>query len=349
MRVVLTVLDAFPHLAIRESATPNLWAQAAEGAMASRGGESLMLSVTYSNHAAFSTGLSPSETGHWGNWAWIDEEFVRTYDSGPRGRTVFDDCMEAGRRCIAAVGDHKLLGTMGALDADDCWPPAGTPPDGTSLDAYGYPQDQAVIEAASNMDLDADFLLFHLNEPDTTMHMYGPESEAAMSQYRKSDESYGLLVDLLRPQWQDTVLITVSDHCQEPTEHPECVDIKRHAESAGWPVQVRHDGTGATVVALDDVTGEEFALVKSEIGRLEGVEDVILAARNVLLAWTEPNRMFGRGEPLTRGNHGSPRCTQQVAIVSGGHPAAKTLGGAITHNRPGTLTWAPTIRRLLKL
>lgn len=347
MRVVLTVLDAFPHSAIQESATPNLWAQATEGAMASSGGESLMLSVTYSNHAAFATGLSPTETGHWGNWAWIDGEFVRTYDSGPRGRTVFDDCKEAGRRSVAVVGDHNLLATTGALVADDSWPPAGTPPEGTVLDAYGYPQDQAVVETASNIDLDADFLLFHLNESDTTMHMYGPESEAALVQYRKSDASYGSLVELLSSEWRDTVLITVSDHCQEPTEHPECVNLKRYAEIAGWPIQVRHDGTGATVVALHDVTGEEFALVESEIKRLDGVEDVILAARNVLLAWTEPNRMFGRGEPLTLGHHGSPRCTQQVAIVSGGHSAAKTLGRAITHSRPGTLTWAPTIRRLL--
>lgn len=349
MRVVLTILDAFPHSAIQGRATPNLSAQAAEGAIASRGGESLMLSRTYSNHAAFVTGLSPSETGHWGNWAWIDEEFVRTYDSGPRGRTVFDDCRDAGRRCIAVVGDHKLLGTMGALEADASWPPAGAPSKGTSLDPYGYPQDQAVIEAAAHMDLNADLLLFHLNEPDTTMHMYGPESEAAVSQYRKSDESYGLLVDLLRPQWGDTVLITVSDHCQEPTEHPECVDLKGYAKTAGWPVQVRNDGTGATVVALHDVTSEEFALVQAEIVRLDGVEDVMFAGRNILLAWTEPNRMFGRGEPFTLGNHGSPRCTQQMAIVSGGHPAAKTLGAAITRNRPGTLTWAPTIRRLLEI
>jgi hypothetical protein len=103
------------------------------------------------------------------------------------------------------------------------------------------------------------------------------------------------------------------------------------------------------VVALHDVTSEEFALVQAEIVRLDGVEDVMFAGRNILLAWTEPNRMFGRGEPFTLGNHGSPRCTQQMAIVSGGHPAAKTLGAAITRNRPGTLTWAPTIRRLLEI
>ena len=82
---------------------------------------------------------------------------------------------------------------------------------------------------------------------------------------------------------------------------------------------------------------------------VEGVEAMVVADRNVLLAWKEPNRVLGRGEPLTRGNHGSPGCTQRVAIVAGGHPAAKTLGGAITQNRPGTLTWAPTIRRLLKV
>ena len=349
MRVVLTVLDAFPHAAVQESVTPNLWTQAADGTIASHGGESLMLSVTYSNHAAFVTGLSPTETGHWGNWAWIHEEFVRTYDSGPRGRTVFDDCREAGRRSVAVVGDHKLLGTMGALDADLSWPPAGSPPPGTPLDAYGYPQDQAVIEAATHTDLNADFVLFHLNEPDTTLHMFGPESEEAASQYRNSDESYGMLVELLRPQWEDTVLITVSDHCQEPTDHPECVNLKAHAENVGWPVQVRNDGTGVTVAASRDVSDEEFTRIQAEIMDLEGIEGVVRSAPNVLLAWTVPRRMFGRGEPLTLGNHGSPRCTQQLAIVSGGHPAAKELGATIAESQPGTLTWAPTIRHLLDL
>ncbi len=133
MRVVLTILDAFPHSVIGSVTTPNLWRQAAEGAIASRGGESLMLSVTYSNHAAFVTGLAPTQTGHWGNWAWIDDQFVRTYDSGPQGRTIFDDCKGAGRRSVAVVGDHKLLGTMGALEADASWPPPGAPPAGTPL------------------------------------------------------------------------------------------------------------------------------------------------------------------------------------------------------------------------
>ena len=58
--------------------------------------------------------------------------------------------------------------------------------------------------------------------------------------------------------------------------------------------------------------------------------------------------MFGRGEPLAKGNHGSPRCTQQVAIVSGGHPAAESLGASIQSDRPGTLTWAPKIKELLQ-
>ncbi|HJM21918.1 MAG TPA: alkaline phosphatase family protein [Acidimicrobiales bacterium] len=349
MRVVLTILDAFPHSVIGSVTTPNLWRQAAEGAIASRGGESLMLSVTYSNHAAFVTGLAPTQTGHWGNWAWIDDQFVRTYDSGPQGRTIFDGCKDAGRRSVAVVGDHKLLGTMGALEADASWPPAGAPPEGTPLDPYGYPQDRAVIDAAARTDLNADFVLLHLNEPDTTMHMYGPQSDAAAAQYKRSDEAYGMLVDLLRPQWEDTVLITVSDHCQEPTDHPECVNLKAHAETVGWPVQVRNDGTGATVAALQAVPGEEFALIQSEIMRFDGIEGTVVAAPNVLLAWTEPHRMFGRGEPLTLGNHGSPRCTEQVAIVSGGHPSAQNIGAEITQHQPGTLYWAPTIRRLLDI
>ena len=349
MGVVFAVLDAFPHSVVGSEMTPNLWEQATSGAMSATGGESLMLSVTYSNHAAFMTGLPPTETGHWGNWAWINNEFTKTYDSGPQGRTVFDDCKVADLESVAVVGDHKLLATMGALEADTSWPPEGAPPEGTPLDAYGYPKDEAVIEAAANTDLDTDFILFHLNEPDTSMHMYGPDSGDAVAQYRRSDNSYGSLVDLLRPLWHDTVLITVSDHCQEPTDHPECVNLRDHAKAAGWPVQIRNDGTGAIVVASDEVSQVEFAKLHSEILQLQGVEGGVLAAPNVFLAWTEPHRMFGRGEPLTQGNHGSPRCTQQVAIVSGGHPEARTIGASISAQRPGTLSWAPTIRALLGL
>ena len=349
MRVVFTVLDAFPHSAINAQMTPNLWEQAITGTMSPNGGESLMLSVTYSNHAAFMTGLPPTETGHWGNWAWVDNEFTKTYDSGPQGRTLFDDCKAADLKSVAVVGDHKLLATMGALEAATSWPPAGTPPEGTPLDAYGYPKDEAVIAAAEKTDLDADFVLFHLNEPDTSMHMYGPDSDEAISQYRHSDVSYGALVDLLRPLWNETVLITVSDHCQEPTDHPECVNLRDHAKEAGWPVQIRNDGTGAIVIASDETSQQEFAKLHGEITKLEGIEGGVWAAPNVYLVWTEPHRMFGRGEPLAKGNHGSPRCTQQVAIVSGGHPAAHTLGASIQADRPGTLTWAPTIRDLLQV
>lgn len=181
------------------------------------------------------------------------------------------------------------------------------------------------------------------------MHMYGPDSDEALAQYRRSDRSYGSLVDLLEPLWQDTVLITVSDHCQEPTNHPECVNLRDHAKAAGWPVQIRNDGTGAIVVASDEISQQEFAQLHAEILRFEGVEGGVLTAPNIYLVWTEPHRMFGRGEPLTQGNHGSPRCTQQVAIVSGGHPAAQTLGSTISSQRPGTLSWAPTIRDLLDI
>ena len=349
MRVVFLVIDAFPHAALSETATPNLWQQGLGGYIAPNGGESLMLSVTYSNHAAFMTGLPPTQTGHWGNWAWVNGEFMKTYDSGPRGSTIIQECAARELKTVAIVGDHKLLRTMGALDCDYSWPPKGDPPPGAPLDAYGYPTDDAVIQAAGNADLDADFILLHLNEPDTSMHCYGPHSEETIHQYTKSDDSYGFLIELLRPQWDETILITVSDHCQEPTEHPECVNLRDHAKELGWPVHIRNDGTGAIVCASEDIGDGEFEVLRKEILNFEGIEDGVSVANDVLLIWTEPQRMFGRGEPMTRGNHGSIRCTQQLSMVSGGHPGAQQLGRSITSHRPGTLTWAPVIRNLLEL
>lgn len=349
MRVVLAILDAFPHRKVSPELTPNLWQQVVLGGWSPTGGRSLPVSVTYSNHAAFVTGADPTTTGLWGNRGWVPGTgFRATYDIGPEAPTLFDHCAAGGRRSVAAVGDHKLIVTMGASAADESWPPAGKLDATVPLDAYGYPQDVAVIEAASRIDLHADFVLLHLNEPDTTMHVSGPESGDALAQYRASDAAYGQLLELLAPGWDDTVLITISDHDQETIDEPECINLRGWVTDRGIDAEVSHEGTAAVVVGeLDDAATTELLALDG----LEGIEPMSTDPNGptVSYAWAEPGWLFGKGAPQVRGNHGSPRCRSQVAIISGGHSDVPAVASKLLTTPPGTLTWAPAIADLLAL
>lgn len=345
MRVVLSILDAMPPGVITPQATPNLWKQVEIGGRAPEGGRSLPMSVTYSNHAAFVTGVGPEVTGLWGNVGYYEGAFHNTYRSGPRATTLFDRCAEAGLRSVCVVGDHSLIQGMGASAASVSWPPTPQVPEGTAVDRYGYPADSAVIEAASELDLaSADLVVMHLNEPDTTLHVFGPESIEFQEQIGLSDQAYGELVELLMPGWDDTVLITISDHQQEQITAAECVDLRTACETAGWDADVRHDGTGALVVS-----NRPGSVSVEDLRAIEGVEGALRMDENVLIAWTEPGKMFGSGPRPCEGAHGSPRCRPQVAIISGGHDAVPELARSIEKVQPTTLTWAPLIRDLLDI
>ena len=216
LRVVMIIIDALPHRHVGAALTPNIWRQASEGARAPDGGRSLPMSVTYANHAAFVTGVDPSETGVYGNHTWIDGEgWVPSPKAGPRAATLFDRVAAAGGRSVTVVGDHKLVAQMGGDRADEVWPPGGWIPDGIARCEFGYPADAAVVAAVRSIDLDADLVVLHLNQPDTTSHLYGPDSPQAIEQYGASDGAYGELIDALSDGWENTVVITLSDHDQE--------------------------------------------------------------------------------------------------------------------------------------
>jgi len=68
------------------------------------------------------------------------------------------------------------------------------------------------------------------------------------------------------------------------------------------------------------------------------------------LAWCEPGRTFGFTElPTEPGTHGGPRTRTQVAVVTGGHPAAARVAQAAASGPVTALEWAPTIAALLAL
>ncbi len=340
-RVVMIVLDAMPDRHLDRARTPNLWRQAAAGTRA--GGLSLPVSVTYANHAAFVTGAHPAATGVHGNHTWINGRgWVPSPDAGPRAATLFDRVAAAGGRSVLIAGDQHQVRQMGGEQADHVWPPGGRPPDGAGRCAHGYLLDAEVAAAAGRADLRADLVVLHLNEVDTVAHDHGPDSAAAFDQHRATDAAYGQLVGLLADGWERTVLITLSDHDQEPVIDERPVPLlDTVAALPGF------DGVseGTALLIHGPVEGRERAAIEA-VGGVEGLEPL---APGIWMAWTVPGRVFSPSRPSLGGQHGSPRCRAQLAIVSGGHPRVGEIGRRLGGRRLSALSWAPLVTELLGL
>ena len=251
------------------------------------------------------------------------------------------------------VGDQKLVAQMGGSGADEVWPPDGRLPEGTDRCAFGYASDAAVLSALHDVDLDADFAVIHLNEPDTTSHLHGPDSPEALEQYRATDAAYGEVVARLADGWDDTLVLTVSDHDQETITDLTPVELAEALTDVDG-LEVADEGTAALVHRrsstdqLDDHQLDDdqlFELIRS----VDGVEAARALTPEVWMAWTEPGRSFGSTPIPIHGQHGSPRCRTQLAIVSGGDHRVAGVARQIERNQPSVLDWAPMIARLLDL
>jgi hypothetical protein len=349
LRVVMIVIDAMPHRHVSPTLTPNLWAQAASGGRAPMGALSLPVSVTYANHAAFVTGADPVVTGLHGNHAWVDERgWVPAPKEGPRATTLFDRVAAGGGRSAMVAGDQKLVSQMGGARADVVWPPDGRLPEGTDRCAFGYASDAAVLAALEQVDLDLDFALIHLNEPDTTSHLHGPDSAEALDRYRATDTAYGDVVAQLADGWDHTFVLTVSDHDQETITDLSPVELAEALAGVDG-LTVANEGTAALVhrsQSAADLDDEQlFELIRS----VDGVEAACALSPEVWMAWTEPGRAFGATPIPIHGQHGSPRCRTQLAIVSGGDPRVTGVARRIERTQPSVLDWAPMITRLLQI
>ncbi len=350
VRVVMIVIDALPHRHVGPTATPSLWRQAAVGGRAPMGALSLPVSVTYSNHAALVTGADPVLTGVHGNHTWSDGGWMSSPALGPRATTLFERVGDAGGRTLMVAGDQKLVGQMGGARAGVCWPPDGRLPEGTQRCAFGYASDAAVLSAldavSPNAGLDVDFAVIHLNEPDTTSHLHGPDSPEAIEQYRATDAVYGEVIARLADGWDRTIVLTVSDHDQETiTDFTPVELVDAFADVEG--IDVADEGTAALVHRrAGSIDGDELF---EAIRAVDGVESAVALAADIWMAWTEPGRSFASPPIPIHGQHGSPRCRTQMAIVSGGDERVATLARRIERVQPSVLDWAPTIAGLLQL
>jgi hypothetical protein len=307
-----------------------------------------MTAATYPNHATFATGATPVDHGIGTNYVPHTGGFTPAWELGPAVPTLFDACRAAGRSSAAVVGDQCLIGVMGARQADGHWPPNGEVPADARRDAHDYIDDaDTVVELLAAVDARPDLLVSQLNAPDTAAHVHGPDSNDALAVYRDTDTRLAVIRDHL--DWDDTVWIVVSDHDQETVVDREPIDLRPAFASRGADLFALPEGS-ATVVCGDGAVDAIGWL--PEVDGVEGTAPFPLAdpGLEACLAWCVPGRTFGFAELATEpGTHGSPRTRTQVAVVTGGHPAAPALARAAASRPVDATDWAPTIAALLDL
>jgi len=351
MRVVFLVEDSLPNRFVGPDLTPTLWSLIGEGGWHPDGGTSVLASSTYPNHATFVTGRDVDSHRIFTNDIWDGSSFVCSSTIGPVGDTVFDASQRAGRSTAAILGDTTMVGCMGASTADVFWPPAEGVPDDVDVDCLGYPSNKTVIEALGSTHaaaLETDLLYVHLNDPDSTLHRFGPDAGETSSRIREVDDDLGTIVELLTPRWDETVLFVVSDHDHEQIDHDLApIDLQAELIAAGMPGYANNEGMVGIVY---DSPG---AWTLSRLACVQGARDV---ADKITIVWSERGRIFGSDSDengaiskAINGQHGSPRTRTQVAAVSGGHPIVGAVATRISGHRPYATDYAWMIAELLDL
>ncbi|MDQ6711280.1 MAG: alkaline phosphatase family protein [Candidatus Dormibacteraeota bacterium] len=333
-------LDGFPHRAIGPELTPRMWAFAEAGGRASTGGSTDLPSSTDPGFCSLLTGCFPRTHGvrttAWRftalpAWAGLEK---------PRVDSIFDACRGAGIRSVAAMGDDRGLLCTGSAGA--VWPPQDGIPDGTPLDAHGYPMNAAVAPhiLAAAADPKVGLLFGHLNESDTIGHDHGPESAAARECYAATDRLVGEILDALEASWRETLVVIVSDHDMQARTPTAPIDL---GSTDLWD-GVIPDG-GAALVHLRD--GVDRATAGQALIAVEGIESWLAADNAVLIAGARPGFIFAAPVLPAGGFHGAPATARTVALVGGGHPAVRRIAAVMERRRPHLADWAPTIGALL--
>ena len=341
-RVVLLALDGFPNRAIRRDLTPRMWALAEAGGRAHEGGITDLPSSTDPGFCSLLTGCYPRTHGvRTTSWRYArlpDWAGVET----PGVPTLFDACRSTGIRTAAVVGDDRGLLATGSADVR--WPPDGTIPAGTALDAHGYPANQAVLPKlleALRAD-DVDFVFGHFNESDTMGHDFGPESDAAQECYAATDRVVGEVLDALHDRWPDTIVVIVSDHDMQPRDASAPIDVMAAGDEL-WDAYIP-DG-GAALIHLRPKADPQQA--GTALQRIDGVQTWLIGDTALLIAGAQPGRIFKAPRYSSGGFHGAPATARTVALVGGGHPHVQRLAAALTRRRPHLADWAPTLAPML--
>ena len=129
----------------------------------------------------------------------------------------------------------------------------------------------------------------------------------------------------------------VDDHGVRPEEEAQLQPKCRLVVERVLPEVARHE--------LGQHDGDRAVGIRS----VDGVESARALTPEIWMAWTEPGRAFGAPPIPIHGQHGSPRCRTQLAIVSGGDHRVGPVARSIEHHQPSVLDWAPMIAELVQL
>lgn len=337
-RVILLGLDGFPARFVSKEITPRLWQLGESGGRAAHGTTALP-STTYPGFASLLTGLLPERHG------------VRATAAPParlQVATLFDACAATGRRSAAVQGDHLMHAFLGTEVASLIWPPGGVVPEGVQSDAHGYPTNEAVLPHLVSVarDQSMDFVFGHLNEADTVGHDTGPGSPESLACFRATDRAVGAVLDALVGDWGRTVVMVVSDHDMEPCTDAPPIDLLARPEVRAFAGDVIYDG-GAAVIHLQP--GADPRTAQAALQQIPGIQGCVADHERIIVAGAVPGHVFGAWLAGRKGFHGGPATARTVALVGGGHPAARQIGRSIETRAPHLADWAPTIASLLRL
>lgn len=349
-RVVLLSLDGFNHRTISPEVTPHLCELRASGGWAPEGGRCDVPSVTYVSHATLATGTPPATHGLTSNIASLPRPGVVPGWAGEmhmRVPTIFDALRGAGMRSAAVCGDQNLVRLMGAATADSVWPAGGIPEEGTPLCPSGYVTNEAVrgplLEAAHDRALP--FLFGHLNETDTWGHRFGPDHPETLRSYTAADALVGEVLDAIRPDWERTVVIALSDHGMEEVSSPQAIDLQADDAVRAVIAEVVDEGGAALARVRAGISAEKAGAALLASSRVESWREI---RPGVLVVEGTPGTLFAAGATKTvHGVHGGPGATVTVAIIGGGHPSVPRITAAMAERPPHLVDWAPTIAALL--
>lgn len=329
------VIDALGAELVTEELMPNLrWLAGPAGPGVVQG---VLPASTYPNHATFVTGTGRRGHGIYANEVLVRGEWAAAGRVGPVVPTIFEHLGGAGWESAAVFGDPELVGVCGAAGAAAHWPEAGVLPAGVALGPLGCGADSATVRAARELAVaDASFAMVQLDENDAVNHIEGPGSDAARAQATRSDEALGVLLDLYRAHWEDTVVMVMSDHRFERVDGVSGVDFDAILKStlaevdpdARWCC----DGTAA-VIAPGHGPGVEGA-----VAALDCVAGVSGGPGEGLCVWGADGVLLGL-DWGQRGDHGSIRCIPQVAVIGGGHRVVSLLQANLAQTVCASSDW----------
>lgn len=347
-RVVLLALDGYPRRAFRQLTAPNLWRLAHQGGFSPNGGRSGLPSTTYPGFASLLTGLSSSHSGvrttaqrdgAVPGWAGSDRIVAPTIAHVAR---------DAGLRTAIVMGDTELQRVLRLDDFDRAWPTGASIPEGTPVDAHGYPTNAAVrphlLEAAADSSIA--FLFGHLNETDTVAHDAGPQATESMECARAADAIAGEVLVALAADWDRTLVIVTSDHDMEPRYPYPPIDPTAGSDCAGLVDDWIADCSAAWIRLSPGADPHQAIKI---LAGLEGVESWRWREPDRLLLLAAPGRVFAWPYIPVGGLHGSSSTARTLAIVGGGHPVVAQLARALEERSPRLWDWAPTIGAVLGL